>query len=84
MNAPNDFSRRFFADFIASRIKAWSLEAGRPPSPSRPVAGPNRPAGAANPEAEVEAGPANPGRDGRPLRRPGRSDRQHSPDQGIG
>jgi hypothetical protein len=28
MSATHDFSRRFFADFIASRIKAWSLEGG--------------------------------------------------------
>jgi hypothetical protein len=28
MSATNDFSRRFFADFIATRIKAWSLEEG--------------------------------------------------------
>ena len=26
MSATHDFSRRFFADFIASRIKAWNLE----------------------------------------------------------
>ena len=26
MSATHDFSRRFFADFIASRIKAWGLE----------------------------------------------------------
>jgi hypothetical protein len=28
MSATNDFSRRFFADFIASRIKARGLEEG--------------------------------------------------------
>jgi hypothetical protein len=28
MSATNDFSRRLFADFIASRIKAWGLEGG--------------------------------------------------------
>jgi hypothetical protein len=28
MSATKDFSRRFFADFIATRIKAWSLEEG--------------------------------------------------------
>jgi hypothetical protein len=28
MSANHDFSRRFFADFIASRIKAWSLGEG--------------------------------------------------------
>lgn len=28
MSVSQDFSRRFFADFIASRIKAWTLEEG--------------------------------------------------------
>jgi hypothetical protein len=28
MNATKDFSRRFFADFVATRIKAWGLEEG--------------------------------------------------------
>jgi hypothetical protein len=33
MSATHDFSRRFFADFIASRIRAWKLEGGE----SRPT-----------------------------------------------
>lgn len=34
MSVPQDFSRQFFADFIASRVKAWALGEGdsRPPS----------------------------------------------------
>jgi len=28
MSATHDFSRRFFADFIATRIKAWTMEEG--------------------------------------------------------
>jgi len=40
MSAPKDFSRRFFADFIATRIKAWSLEEGRArPSSRTPAEG---------------------------------------------
>jgi hypothetical protein len=35
MSTTHDFSRRFFADFIASRIKAWNLEAGGSPSASQ-------------------------------------------------
>jgi hypothetical protein len=40
MNATKDFSRRFFADFIATRIKAWSLEeGGARPSSRTPAEG---------------------------------------------
>jgi hypothetical protein len=38
MNANHSFSRRFFADFIASRVKAWRLEGLRSESPGRPSA----------------------------------------------
>jgi hypothetical protein len=38
MSATHDFSRRFFADFIASRIKAWGLEEGGSRSASRTAA----------------------------------------------
>ena len=37
MSAPNDFSRRFFADFIASRIKARGME-----KDGIPIASPTR------------------------------------------
>lgn len=39
MSVSQDFSRRFFADFIASRIRAWSLEEGEGRPTGRPVAG---------------------------------------------
>ena len=37
MSATHDISRRFFADFIASRIKAWTTEegSGRKAEPAR-------------------------------------------------
>jgi hypothetical protein len=40
MSTTHDFSRRFFADFIASRIKAWGLEesGSRPASRTAAVA----------------------------------------------
>ena len=45
MSVNHDFSRRFFADFIASRIKAWALEEGgsRPASRAAAVAADNAP-----------------------------------------
>jgi hypothetical protein len=54
MNASSDFSRRFFADFIASRVKAWTLEEGK----SRPASRPHAP-GAAEDPARAEARPAD-------------------------
>lgn len=83
MSALNDSSRRFFAEFIASRIKAWSLHEGRPPSSGGPVAGTSTPAASANPEPEAETGPAGAGPDGRRPRVPDRSDRHTPPDQGT-
>jgi hypothetical protein len=80
MSALNDFSRRFFADFIASRIRIWSQQVGGPPSSIRPAAGPNGLADSAGPEPDAEA---ETGRDGRGLRVPDPSGRQPSPDQGI-
>lgn len=38
MTPTHDFSRRFFADFIASRIKAWHLGEGRARPAIRTVA----------------------------------------------
>jgi hypothetical protein len=39
MSTTHDFSRRFFADFIASRIKAWNLEeSGSQPASQAPEA----------------------------------------------
>jgi hypothetical protein len=35
MSANSNFSRRFFADFIASRIRAWKLEGARSEAPGR-------------------------------------------------
>ena len=45
MSVNHDFSRRFFADFIASRIKAWALEEGgsRPASRAAAVAADSAP-----------------------------------------
>lgn len=39
MSATHDISRRFFADFIASRIKAWAREGGGSQPRGRSVAG---------------------------------------------
>jgi hypothetical protein len=38
MSATHDISRRFFADFIASRIKAWAREEGGSQPRGRAVA----------------------------------------------
>ncbi len=54
MNASNDFSRRFFADFIALRVKAWSLEKGK----SRPTSRPHAP-GAGEDPARAETRPGD-------------------------
>ncbi len=84
MSTPNDFARRFFADFIASRIKAWGMqeeESGRSArSPAHDAVGPLGGAGQ-QPDA---SGPADAAPDVRRPRLPGVSDRRHSPGLGIG
>ncbi len=84
MSAPNDFARRFFADFIASRIKAWGMEGDRsgksPRSSAHDAVGP---LGGAGPQPGA-AGAAESTTDGRRPRLPGLSDRRHSPGLGIG
>jgi hypothetical protein len=83
MSTPNDFARRFFADFIASRIKAWGTEGGSEKSarsPAHDVIGPL--AGASQPPES--AGPAGSAPDVRSPRLPGASESRHSPGLGIG
>jgi hypothetical protein len=84
MSTPNDFARRFFADFIASRIKAWGMQEDRsgtsPQSPAHDAVGP---LGGASQQPE-SAGPAGSAPDPRRPRLPGLSERRHSPGLGIG
>ncbi len=37
MNANHSFSRRLFAEFIATRVKAWRLERSGPPTGAVPA-----------------------------------------------
>lgn len=80
MSAPSNYSRRFFAEFIATRITAWRMQGGRSASSSRSLAGTGHPAVASHQDPHAAA---EPGRDGRRLRVPGLSDRRLSPDPGI-
>jgi hypothetical protein len=85
MSTHNDFSRRFFADFIASRIKAWGKEGRGSGSSSRSTAdGAGGPPGGASPQPGAEARPADPGPDVRRPMLPGRSDRRHASGLGMG
>jgi hypothetical protein len=69
MSATTDFSRRFFADFIASRIKARGVEAGATSPRRASVTDPSsRPADAPGQPAGAEAQPPAPRPDNRPHR----------------
>ncbi len=64
MSAPNDFSRRFFADFIASRIKARGMEKDGSRSPRRPgTVNANNPPRTVSEPASAESRPAATGSD---------------------
>jgi hypothetical protein len=84
MSTPNDFARRFFADFIASRIKAWGMkEDGSATSIRSPAHDAVGPLGGTNQQPDP-AGPAGSAPDARRPRLPGLSERRHSPGLGIG
>ncbi len=81
MSTPNDFARRFFADFIASRIKAWGMqEDGSGTSTRSHAHDAVGPLGGTSQQPDA-AGSAP---DSRRPRLPGLSERRHSPGLGIG
>jgi hypothetical protein len=85
MSKNNDVSRRFFADFIASRIKAWGTEGdGSRPSDRSTADGAGGSPGGASQQPGAEARTDEAGPDGRRPLLPGQSDRRHSPGLGIG
>lgn len=66
MSATSDFARQFFADFIASRIKAWGLDDARTSSRRRAVTdSTGRRPGAPGQQAGSETHPSHPRPDGR-------------------
>lgn len=83
MSTPNDFARRFFADFIASRIKAWGMEDGSGKSTRSPAHDVVGPLGGASQQPDA-AGPGDSAPEVRRPQLPGLSDRQHSPGLGMG
>ncbi len=85
MNANYNFSRRFFAEFIASRINAWSLERGKSASPG--LSSVDRSSGSkagTNPRAGTETRRDGSGLDDRHPRLPGMSDPRRSHGLEIG
>jgi hypothetical protein len=75
MNANHSFSRRFFGDFIASRIKAWRLErVNAEPSAGSPA---HHPAGKA-PRPDTESRPDAAARENRHTLLPGLAEPRRS------
>jgi hypothetical protein len=76
MSTNNDISRRFFADFIASRIKAWGTEGDGSRLSNRSTAdGAGGPPAGASQQPGAKARTDEPGPDGRRPLLPGLSDR---------
>lgn len=86
MSTSEDFARRLFADFIASRIRAWGMEydGSRPAmGVSAPGAASGRPA-VASEQPGADARAAGAGSDGRPAELRILADPRRTPELGIG